>query len=164
MRFIAPLQGVQRHTDTVSALRPTQLMSCLDSINQHKQTNKQTNNNNTELSVISVFPREVAENRAVDTVALVQVYLSVLLFFRQCHSTSAPHSVTYTHSTSAPHSQSPTLIPPVPHTQSPTLIPPVPHTHSHLHAALVRMTNSPSQQCSLAVWQHLHLISVDQNC
>ena len=77
-------------------------------INTNKQTNKQTNNNNTELSVISVFPREVAENRAVDTVALVQVYLSVLLFFSQCHSTNAPHSVTYTHSTSAPHSQSPT--------------------------------------------------------
>jgi hypothetical protein len=85
-----------------------------------------------ELSVISVFcRREVAENRAVDTVALVQVYLTL---FRQCHSTSAPHSHSPTLIPPVPHTQSPTLIPPVPHTQSPTLIPPVPHTHSHLNS------------------------------
>ena len=52
-----------------SALGPTQRMSCLDSTGQHKRTNertdKQTNNNNRELSVISDFRREVVENRAL---------------------------------------------------------------------------------------------------
>ena len=90
------------------------------------------------------IPRSFHVRFMVDTVALVQVNLSVLLFFRQYHSTSAPHS----------QSLASTILP-VPHTHSHSPVP----FHQCPTLTVTRQYHSTSAPHSCLMYQQLSLPS-----